>query len=294
MICKIYRRIHNIRAQRQLNKQRQGVSRILALPQVPSLERSEAGFASLQARYQPRPEYGYDAYSIFFRASERALTLLRLPGLSLPGLDGLDLGAGDGMVDVLLQTFGHRMMLSDMDDWRVDAAKQLSLVKADCSDYLPLPENCFDFVVSFNAFEHFPNPARTMDELIRVTHRGGLMYFSFNPLYCSPWGLHAYRSLRMPYPQFLFSEMFIDRKLEELGIWDLGKQRSELQSLNRWRFAQYKAIWERPELEMLDCKWHIDDDHLDLILEYPECFQGRGLKLEDVVNAGVTVTLRKR
>jgi hypothetical protein len=120
------------------------------------------------------------------------------------------------------------------------------------------------------------------------------MYLKFNPLYCSPWGLHAYRSLRMPYPQFLFSEVTIERKLGELGIWDLGKMRSELQTLNRWKPAQFKCLWTRPDVEIISCHWDRDETHLDLALEYPECFRGRGLTLDDLVISGVTVSLRKR
>jgi SAM-dependent methyltransferase len=248
----------------------------------------------LQERYQPRPDYGYDSFSIFKRACERALNVIGQPGLGTPGLRGLDLGAGDGMLGVLLKTFGHEMILSDLEDWRVDAAKSLPFVQADCCDILPIPDNAFDFVVSFNAFEHFPDPGRAMDELLRVTRAGGRMYFKFNPLYCSPWGLHAYRSLRMPYPQFLFSEGVIERKLRELGICDLGKMRTELQTLNRWKPEQFKSLWTRPDVEIISCCWDRDKAHLDLVLEYPECFGGRGLMLDDLVISGATVLLRKR
>lgn len=54
---------------------------------------------------------------------------------------GLDLGAGDGMLGVLLDTFGHEMTLSDFEDWRMDAAKSLPFVQADCCDALPIPND---------------------------------------------------------------------------------------------------------------------------------------------------------
>jgi SAM-dependent methyltransferase len=279
---------------RNADRRRRRFVKVLASPNAPQCARSEHDFEILQERYQPRPEYGYDAFNIFKRACERAANVIGQPGLGTPGLRGLDLGTGDGMLSLLLKTFGHEMTLSDLEDWRVDAAKLLPFVQADCCDVLPIPDDAFDFVISFNAFEHFPDPRRALDELLRVTRAGGLMYFKFNPLYCSPWGLHAYRSLRMPYPQFLFSEVTIERKLDELGIFDLGKKRSELQTLNRWRPEQFKSLWTRPDVETISCNWHRDVAHLDLVLEYPECFCGRGLTLDDLVIGGVTALLRKR
>jgi len=277
-----------------MGRRRRRVLKALASSNAVQCARPERDFEILQERYQPHPDYGYDACSIFKRASERATSVIGLPGLGTSGLRGLDQGAGDGMLGVLLGTFGHEMTLSDLEDWRMDAAKSLPFVQADCCDALPIPNDAFDFVVSFNAFEHFQNPQRAMDELLRVTRAGRLMYFKFNPLFCSPWGMHAYRTLRMPYPQFLFSEVTIERKLDELGIFDLGKKRSELQTLNRWKPEQFKSLWTRPDIEIVSCNWHRDEAHLDLVLEYPECFCGRGLTLDDLVISGVTVLLRKR
>lgn len=267
---------------------------VLMLTAEPVTSNAESCFERLQARYQPRPEYGYDPISIFRRASERALEVINLPGVGRQGLHGLDLGSGDGMLSTLLQTFGHRMTLTDLEDWRVEAAKSLSFVKADCCVHLPLDDKSFDFVISYNAFEHFPDPVQAFSEVLRVLRPQGLMHFRFNPLYCSPWGLHAYRTLRMPYPQFLFSEEFIQQKLDEEGIWDLGKKRNQLQALNCWKPSQFEALWTRGEVEVLECNWQKDEEHLDIINQYPESFQGRGLSLLDMVTAGVTVTLRKR
>lgn len=273
---------------------RRQVERVLASPHETIVGRAEQDFAALQSRYQPRSDYGYDPLSIFKRASERATSVLHLPGLDTPGLKGLDLGAGDGMLGVLLEAFGHHMTLTDSEDWRVSAAGRLSMVAADCCKHLPLSDNTFDFVVSFNAFEHFPDPLRAMEEVLRVTRSGGLMHFHFGPLYYGPWGLHAYRTLRMPYAQYLFSESFIRHKLEELGIWDLGKKRHELQTLNKWTPDQFEALWMRPEIDVIVCHWHVNEGYLDLVLQYPECFRGRGLTLEDLVRDGVLVTMRRK
>jgi hypothetical protein len=73
------------------------------------------------------------------------------------------------MLCVLLDTFGHEMTLSDLEDWRMDAAKSLPFVPADCCDALPIPNDASTSLSALiNAFEHFPNPRRAMDELLRT------------------------------------------------------------------------------------------------------------------------------
>lgn len=294
MINKFNRRLKKTVSQWKVARFHQRIHQVLSSQVKPKYERSERDFQTLQRRFQPLPEYGYDPVNVFKRACERAVTVTGLPDLGSPGLKGLDLATGDGMLGVLLQAFGQNITLSDQEDWRADAAKSLPMVLADCCDSLPMRDEQFDFVTSFNAFEHFPDPTRVMNELKRVTRAGGLMYFNFGPLYCSPWGLHAYRTLRMPYSQFLFSKAAIDHQLDELGIWDLGKQRTQLQYVNMWRPKQYEALWLRPDIEILSCNWHKDVSQLDLVLEYPECFSGQGLTLDDLVISSVTVVLRKR
>jgi SAM-dependent methyltransferase len=275
-------------------RRRKRVTSILSSPSAPRLDRAEKDYARLQNRFGPRPEYGYALPNVFKRACERAAQIVDLPGLGMPGLKGIDLGTGDGMVGVILQSFGHIMTLSDVDDWRVEPAKSLPMIQADYRNPLSIAGGAYDFIVSFNAFEHFPDPSLVMEEMLRILKPGGLIYFNFNPLYCSPWGLHAYRSIRMPYPQYLFSKPFIEEKLKELGVWDLGRKLTDLQYLNGWRPNQFEALWKRPDVQVLSCAWHKDDAQLGLLMEYPECFSGRGLTYEDVVVSGMTVVLRKK
>lgn len=269
------------------------ILKIISSSNNPDFTTSQNNFEDLQLRYESRPEYGYDQLSLFKRAADRAFRILNLPGLNQPGLKGIDIACGDGMLGILLEKFGHEMTLHDVSDWRVITAKSLRMITADCCKGLPIENDSYDFIVSFNAFEHFLDPETAMSEIVRITRPGGIIYLSFGPLYCGPWGLHAYRTLRMPYPQFLFSNEFINKKLKELGIWDLGSKRDELQYVNCWRPHQYESLWMRPDLSVLSCQWHIKEQYLNLITEYPECFCGLGLTLRDLVSDGLTLSLRK-
>jgi SAM-dependent methyltransferase len=269
------------------------ISSLLSNESLPDTKVSESEFDALQRKYPKRPEYGYDHCSLVNRANRRFAEIYCQANVGCRRLRILEIGAGDGMLGVLLATAGHNVTLCDFEDWRSDAAKHLHFIAADCCLGIPFDTGNFDLVCSFNSFEHFHNPRYVFDEAMRVTKAGGLMHFDFGPLYCSPWGLHAYRSLRMPYPQFLFSQEFIEAKLTKLGIWDLGKQRTELQNLNMWKPSQFTNLWNRDGCEVSNYQEHTDESHLKLIRRYPNSFSGRGLTYRDVTCSALSVTIRK-
>ncbi len=270
------------------------VGRILAAPGLRDTQRAEANAAQLQARRYPRTAYEYDPESIERRAVARAAELLRAGGLSAPGGRVLEVGAGDGMVGERLAAAGHHCELVDVEDWRDARAQRLPFRLADICRRLPFGAGEFDLVYSFNAFEHMADPAAAFGEILRVLKPGGHVYLSFNPLFCSPWGLHAYHTLNMPYPQFLFSEPFLGRLLAGHGIVDLGKARTELQPLNRWKPEQFRALWRSRECQIVSESVVREFVGVPVILGYPESFRGLGLTVDDVTISGLAVLVRKR
>jgi SAM-dependent methyltransferase len=54
---------------------------------------------------------------------------------------------------------------------------------------LPFPDAVADVTFSSNVLEHVAEPVRLVDEMVRVTRPGGLLYVSFTAWY-SPWGGH--------------------------------------------------------------------------------------------------------
>jgi SAM-dependent methyltransferase len=276
-------------------KRREVVERILSDTRPPETGRSEAAFERLQAAYpSDRGDlYKYDDYSLYERASQRALRILKLPGMAEYGKSVLDIGAGDGVLGAILKNYGHSVRLTDMEDWRSRVGKQVEFHAADVTNRLPFEDAAFDLVVSFNSFEHFPDPRAAFAEALRVTKPGGILHFEFNPLYCSPWGLHAYRSLYMPYSQFLFSEDFINAQLDKLGISDLGGKRMTLQYLNRWKSTQFEELWQGWSVRVNKCQWMHDASQLGIVLEFPEAFWGRGLTVNDLIRCGNSVIFTK-
>ena len=289
----LLRKVRNTRAHAAKARLIADINIILSKDVNPDTRRSEAAFEDLQNRYPLRPAYGYDPFNLFQRAANRAVQILSQAQAGDQALKILDIGAGDGMLGALLATAGHKVTLCDLEDWRTEPAKGLTFISADCCAGIPQESNEFDLVCSFNTFEHLVDPTSAFEEVFRVTRPGGLIYLDFGPLYCSPWGLHAYQSLRMPYPQYLFSPEFINSKLGELGIWDLGRKRTELQHLNRWTVSQFANLWRRSRLDVIASNPYSIEEHMGLIQRYPECFCGRGLTFEDVTCGNIMVTLRK-
>lgn len=294
MIYKIKNRLNYIYKPLKLKRLRKSVESILNRQELPDTDRSERAFEELQRSFpSDRGElYKYDDLSLFSRAFERAIAILQLPGMAEPGKKVLDVGAGDGVLGVILSTFGHIVDLADEADWRSRMAKAINLQTCDITDGLPFEDCHFDLVVSYNSFEHFPDPTKAFAEAMRVSKQGGLLHFEFGPLFASSWGLHAYRSLFMPYAQFLFSDNFINDRLNELGIEDLGSKRSKLQYVNKWRFSDCEKLWQHERCDLLECKWGEDSANLQLVEQFPEAFQGRGLKVVDLIRSSSFVTLR--
>lgn len=54
---------------------------------------------------------------------------------------------------------------------------------------LPLRDGSLDVSFSSNVLEHVPDPAAFIDEMVRVTRPGGIVYLSYT-LWLSPWGGH--------------------------------------------------------------------------------------------------------
>lgn len=183
--------------------------------------------------------------------------------------------------------------LTDLEDWRDDRARSLAFHQGELESGLGLPDAHFDLLYSYNTFEHLRDPGACLRELARLCRPGGLIHLDFGPLFASAWGLHVYHTIRTPYAQFLYSEEFINRKLRELGIFDLGKERLAPQPLNRWRLAQFEELFRSVGCEMIECSALLHSRWLGLVSRYPASFAGRGLTVEDLTHATLRVTLRK-
>jgi len=184
--------------------------------------------------------------------------------------------------------------LSDMDDWRDERAKPLEFLAGRLEDGLNTPENFFDLAVSFNAFEHYADPALCLQRILRACKPGGIILVDFGPLYCTATGLHCHRALRMPFPQFLFSAEFVRQKIQQIKNEDLGKKTDNLQPLNQWRPGRFRDLWRAEGYDIVSEDEFRTLAGLEIVLRYPEAFCGRGLDWDDLTIVRLRAVLRKR
>lgn len=228
----------------------------------------------LQGAYPRRTSYGYDPCSLERRGGERAREALgRLPDAA--GVrSALELGCGDGMVSRGLQAAGLDATAVDLSSELFDARAEsegVRFVEADATR-LPFEAGRFDLVVSYNAFEHFPDPDAALVEATRVVRVGGYVYLHFGPLYMSPLGLHAYRAITVPYCQLLFPREVLEAYAarEELGPVPFDE-------VNGWSLERFRGLWHRHAQSLRPNFLH-EVPHaygLELIERHPSCFRSK-------------------
>jgi len=70
---------------------------------------------------------------------------------------------------------------------------------------LPMPDNSFDIICSYDVFEHVGNVERIIWECWRVLKPGGKLYAVFPPFHHPTGGSHLYGYIsRSPFPNVLF------------------------------------------------------------------------------------------
>jgi SAM-dependent methyltransferase len=108
----------------------------------------------------------------------------------LDGRTVVDVGGGGGWFTAAFRAHGANCYLFDPDpaevSWRT--ARPAGAVVAD-GYWLPVRDGGADVTFSSNVLEHVPDPIGLVEEMIRVTRPGGLVYLSFCNWY-SPWGGH--------------------------------------------------------------------------------------------------------
>jgi ubiquinone/menaquinone biosynthesis C-methylase UbiE len=246
---------------------------------------------TLQMKYPRPPEYGYDAHSHDVRGIERATQILRLPGAQ-EAHSFLELGCGDGMVSCYLCRKGKKATGIDSSDAVFDkraSREGVNLLRMDAAD-LRFEDESFDFVFSYDAFEHFSSPENVLREATRVVRKGGYIYLEFGPLYYSPYGEHAYHSITVPYCQILFQKNMINDFATKKGLDPI-----DFGHVNGWSLDSYRALWSKYSHTLKRVRYHeqLDLSHLSLIGTYPSCFKSKSNDFENFIITSISVLFQK-
>jgi SAM-dependent methyltransferase len=110
--------------------------------------------------------------------------------IPITGQTVLDIGGGPGHLTTEFRAMGaHCYLLEpDMVEMSSRGSVPQGAVVAD-GYWLPVCDSGADICVSSNVLEHVRDPGGLIDEMIRATRPGGLIYLSFTNWY-SPWGGH--------------------------------------------------------------------------------------------------------
>jgi SAM-dependent methyltransferase len=246
----------------------------------------------MRREYRPPDAIRYDPDGLVLRAEEKVAWIqARLP-LAQCGAC-VELGCWDGMVLAALAQRGHVAYGADVSregfDRRARAAG-VHLVITDASTLAVKPAS-IDLVYSFASFEHFADPHGVVDEAWRVLKPGGYLYLMFGPVYTSPYGLHAYRQIPVPYCQYLFTEADLKTYAASMGLptaWPY---------VNGVSVTAYRQLWaqQTTRFEQVYYREHPTGGvGAELITQYPFCFRSKVPAFDDLFVSAVEICLRKR
>jgi len=246
---------------------------------------------TLLGKYPFPPKYGWDPDSLEMRGTARAKELLRFPE-GQAATKFLELGCWDGMVSCALSQKGKDTTAIDYRDIGFDKRAMdqgVKLQQMNAAD-LQFEDESFDFVFSYDAFEHVSSPDDVLREALRVVKKGGGIYLDFGPLYYSPFGEHAYDTIPIPYCQFLFSQ----EQINEFAAKN-GAQLIDFDHVNKWSAQNYRELWDKYSSVLSKVSYYesLDLSHLNLIREYPSCFKSKSVYFEDFVVDYIKVLFRK-
>ncbi|WP_341718037.1 class I SAM-dependent methyltransferase [Micromonospora sp. FIMYZ51] len=108
----------------------------------------------------------------------------------LAGRTVLDVGGGPGYFATAFRAAGARYVGLDPDVGDFSAAgESVAGMLRGSGTALPVRTASVDVTFSSNVVEHVAEPPRMLDEMVRVTRPGGLLFVSYTP-WLSPWGGH--------------------------------------------------------------------------------------------------------
>jgi SAM-dependent methyltransferase len=145
-----------------------------------------------EANAETWTRYARNGYDVYRDALNTPAFLSMLPPIS--GLDGLDVGCGEGSNTRELARLGARMHAIDIAPSFIrhaqatEASDPLGIV-FQVADALSLPfaDNLFDFVTAFMSMMDMPDQGRALREAHRVLRPGGFLQFSIlHPCFAPP------------------------------------------------------------------------------------------------------------
>ena len=169
-------------------------------------------------------------------------------GYDLTGCDVADVGCGDGIIDLGLahRVQPRRLVGFDVNPVREDllleraAAARVgeelppSLEFTVCdAEKIPAPDDAFDAVVTWSAFEHIDDPRVVLGEIRRVLRPDGVLFLQLWPFYDSQHGAHLEEWFPDGFVQFQKDPDTIEREILD---------RAENQDWARYKLGEFRTL----------------------------------------------------
>ena len=143
----------------------------------------------------------------------------------------LDAGAGTGLVGMMLAEAGfHRLTAIDISPGMLEEARSKGvyreLHRMVLGEELDFSDDSFDAVVSIGVLTLGHAPARSLDEIVRVTKPGGFVIFTLRPDLYENAGFREVRE-----------------ELENAGRWELVNMGKPLQALPKGEPEVLHQLW---------------------------------------------------
>jgi SAM-dependent methyltransferase len=248
---------------------------------------------NIYKQYPSHEKYSFDPDVLEKRGRERAGEIVAFLPRRSDGLKSLELGALDAMTSYYLAQKGISATAIDITDSQFtdrvrDAGVSLHGMDAGALEF---DDGSFDLVFSYNSFEHFSDPAKVLMEAIRVLKPGGYLYVYFGPLYPSPFGLHGYESIPVPYIQFLFQRETIEKFCADNNLGTI-----EVDTLNMWPAIGFRELFGTCESRLRKIRYveRYECTGSELIVKYPECFRGKVSEFDGLIIAAIEGLWQKR
>ncbi|MEK8015533.1 MAG: class I SAM-dependent methyltransferase [Candidatus Parabeggiatoa sp.] len=199
----------------------------------------------------------------------------------------LEIGSQTGILSYFLQRMGYLTTAIDLNSKRFEEKaiqEGVKLLEMDATK-LQFEDESFDFIFSFNAFEHINDPEAALREMIRVCKSGGYIYLCFDPLYMSPLGLHAIPVITVPYCQFFWKKELLQNVAD-----------CNFPHVNEWPLEKYRQLWNDYDHILNKKRYHegYNIRHLDLIMAYPSCFKSKTENFDNLIVSGIQVLFQKK
>ena len=162
---------------------------------------------------------------------------------------------------------------------------------------LPFRDAAFDLVHT-NSIEHFPDPARCVEEMLRVLRPGGLLLLFIGGFYPTPDGDHLYNVINVPWSHLLFDHETLFGAVRRKAP---RRERAEadirqFRELNGWSVDDYRRLLDSlsDRCDLLHLEEHAYDLYrFNVVLEaFPHLLERRTRR--ELTTYGLDAVLRKR